>query len=319
MPEYKLKEKKEEDILSMKKSRKIKKWIPFYIMAAPCIIYLFINNYMPIAGIQIAFRNYKPVKGIWGSTFVGFKNFEYLFKSSEAWIFTRNTLGYNLLWIVLNVLLGVTVAICLNEVKSKLSKKIYQTFILLPYLMSMVVASYLAYAFLSEPTGMINSVIEALGGEPIAWYREAKYWPVILTIVNAWKTVGFNSIVYLSTISGFDRAYYDAAEVDGASKWQQITKITVPMLLPTIIMLVTIAMGHIFNSDFGMFYQIPKNQGLLYSTTTTVDTFVFRSLLETGDIGMSSAASFLQSIISFITIMIFNGIVRKISRENAMF
>lgn len=303
----------------MKKIAKFKRWIPFYIMALPCIIYLFINNYMPLVGLQLAFKDYRAVDGIWGSKFIGLKNFEFLFKSSEVWTITRNTIGYNIFWIFLNAVLGITVAICLNEVKKKSSKKVYQTFILLPYLISMVVVSYLVYAFLSEQTGMVNGILRSLGMEEIAWYRESKYWPIILSVVNEWKNVGFNSLIYLSSISGFSKEYYDAAEIDGASKWKEITKITIPMLSPTIVMLVTVATGHIFNSDFGLFYQVPRNQGLLYSATSTIDTFVYRALLQTGDIGMSSAAAFYQSIVCFITIIVFNGIMRKMNRENALF
>ncbi len=299
--------------------KKISKWVPFYVMALPCVVYLFINNYMPLVGLQLAFKDYRVADGIWGSRFIGLENFKFLFQSKDLWIITRNTIGYNVIWIILNAVLGITVAICLNEVQKKSSKKFYQTMILLPYLISMVVVSYLAYAFLSEQTGMINAVLNKLGLESIAWYRESKYWPVILTIVNEWKNIGFNALVYLASISGFDKEYYDAAEIDGASKWQEITKITIPMLAPTIIMLVTVATGHIFNSDFGLFYQVPKNQGALYATTNTIDTYVYRALLQTGDVGMSSAAAFYQSFVCLITILVFNGIMRKVDKENALF
>lgn len=303
----------------MKKKHKILKYWPYYVMAFPCVAYLFINNYMPLVGLQLAFKDYRAVDGIWGSKFIGLKNFSYLFKSSEAWVITRNTIGYNVLWIILNAILGIIVAICLNEVKSKTSKKIYQTCILLPYLISMVVVSYLAYAFLGEQTGLINSLLGKLGHESINWYRESKYWPLILTIVNEWKSIGFQAIVYLASISTFSRDYYESAEIDGASRIQQIFKITIPMLAPTIVMLITVATGRIFNSDFGLFYQVPRNQGTLYATTNTIDTFVYRALLQTGDIGMSSAAAFYQSIVSFITIIGFNAVMRRLNRENALF
>ncbi len=303
----------------MKRKKRLRKWLPFYLMALPCVVYLFINNYMPMAGLQIAFRDYKASDGIWNSRFIGLKNFEYLFTSKEAWIMTRNTIGYNLFWIVLNVVLGIAVALFLNEVRKKSSKKFYQTVILLPYLISMVVVSYLAYAFLSEQTGLINGVLRAFGKEGIAWYQKAGYWPVILTIVYEWKNIGFNTIIFLASLVGIGKEYYEAADLDGASKWKQITRITIPMLLPTIIMVVTLGMGNIFRSDFGLFYQVPKNQGLLNEATSTIDTFVFRALMQTGDIGMSSAAAFYQSVICFITILVFNGIMRRASRENAMF
>ena len=302
-----------------KKKFKLRRWLPFYLMALPCVIYFLINNYMPMAGLQIAFKQYNVRDGIWGSPWIGFENFKYLFSSSDAWIITRNTIGYNLFWIVLNTVLGVMIAIFLNEVRGKTAKKIYQTFILLPYLISMVVVSYLAYAFLSEQTGFINNILKAVGLQPIMWYQKAKYWPVILTIVYEWKNIGFNAIIFLASLVGISKDYYEAAEVDGATKWQQIRKITIPMLTPTIIMLVTIGMGNIFRSDFGLFYQVPRNQGLLNAATNTIDTYVFRALLQTGDIGMSSAAAFYQSVVCLITILVFNGIMNKISKENAMF
>jgi len=306
-------------LVKSKKKKKLKKWLPFYVMALPCVIYMFINNYMPMVGLQIAFKDYKVSDGVWGSKFIGLKNFEFLFKSNEAWIITRNTIGYNLFWIFLNTVLGLAVAIFLNEVRKKGTKKIYQTLILLPYLISMVVVSYLVYAFLSEQTGLINHVLEGMGMKSIAWYQEAKYWPVILTIVYEWKSIGFNTIIFLASLVGIDKELFEAAAIDGASKWKQIKKITVPMMMPTIIMVVTMGMGNIFRSDFGLFYQVPKNQGLLNATTNTIDTFVFRALMQTGDIGMSSAAAFYQSVVCLITILVFNGIVRRLNKESAMF
>ncbi len=305
--------------MSKKKKQNLKRWIPCYLMALPCVVYFFINNYMPMVGLQIAFKNFNVRDGIWGSKFIGFENFKYLFASKDAWIITRNTIGYNLFWIILNTALGIMIAIFLNEVKSKMAKKVYQTFILLPYLISMVVVSYLAYAFLSEQTGFINGILNALGLPSVMWYQKANYWPFILTIVYEWKNIGFNAIIFLASLVGISKDYYEAAEMDGATKWQQIRKITIPMLTPTIVMLVTIGMGNIFRSDFGLFYQVPRNQGLLNAATNTIDTYVFRALLQTGDIGMSSAASFYQAAVCLVTILLFNGVMKKFSEENAMF
>ncbi len=303
----------------MSQTKKYKKWLPFYIMGIPGFIYIFVNNYMPLYGLLIAFKNYNYKDGVTDSPFVGLKNFEYLFSSKDAWVITRNTIGYNLLFILLSTILGVALAIFLNEVKSKLGKKIYQTSILLPYLMSMVVVSYLTYAFLGDRTGAINGVLQGFGLKSIRFYSQKQYWPYILTIVYLWRNIGYGTIIYLATVVGFDYSYYEAAELDGASKWQQIKFITVPLLKPTILMLVTLAMGNIFRSDFGLFYQIPRNQGLLYSVTDTIDTYVFRALLINGDIGLSSAAAFYQSIVCFITIIIFNSLVKKISEDDALF
>lgn len=303
----------------MKKNKKFKKWFPIFAMGLPGFIYIFINNYLPLYGLQIAFKDFNYKLGISGSPFVGLANFEYLFKTKDAWIITRNTIAYNLVFILINVVFGVALAIFLNEVRSKRTKKIYQTALLLPYLMSMVVVSYIANAFLGDRAGMINGILQSLGLHTIKFYTTKAYWPYILTFVYIWRNIGYGTIIYLATIVGFGDTYYEAADLDGATKWQQIKHITVPMLKPTIIMLVTLSMGNIFRSDFGLFYQVPRNQGLLYSVTDTIDTYVFRALITRGDIGLSSAAAFYQSIVCFVTILVFNGVIRKISKEDALF
>lgn len=301
------------------KRASFKKWLPIFIMGIPGFVYLFINNYMPLYGLLIAFKKYNYALGISGSEWAGFQNFEYLFKTKDAWVITRNTLAYNLVFIALDAVLCVALAIFLNEIRRKASKKFYQTVILLPYLMSLVVVSYLTYAFLGDRTGLINSVLNSLGMESIQFYAKKEYWPFILTFVRMWRGIGYGTIIYLSTLVGFGDTYYEAAELDGATKWQQIKNITLPLLKPTIIMLTTLSMGNIFRSDFGLFYQVPRNQGMLYQATDTIDTYVFRALMKNGNIGLSSAAAFYQSIVCFITILIFNGIIRKISKEDALF
>lgn len=301
------------------KKRKFRHWIPFYIMGLPGMIYLLINNYLPMFGLQIAFKKFNYSKGIWGSDWCGFANFEYLFSSDQAFRITRNTLLYNLAFIVLGMVLGVAVAILVNEVISKAAKRFYQTVILLPYLMSMVIIAYLVFAYLSPSTGLFNSIIEFFGGQPIDWYREKAYWPFILAFVQQWKSIGFGMVLYLSSIVGISKDYYEAAQIDGATKWQQITRITLPLLKPTIITLLILNCGNIFRSDFGLFYQVPMNQGSLYEVTDTIDTFVYRGLMVKPNMAMSSAAGFYQSIVGFICILTVNGIIRKVSKENAMF
>ncbi len=303
----------------MKKKNNFKRWLPIYIMGIPGLVYLFINNYMPMYGLLIAFKRWNFKKGISGSEWYGLKNFKFLFSTGDAWVITRNTLLYNAAFIIMDMILCVALAIFLNEIRHKWSKKIYQTVVLLPYLMSMVLVSYLAYAFLDGNTGLINTVLHMFGKESIEFYSQAKYWPWILLFVRNWRFIGYGSIIYLATLVGISDEYYEAAELDGATKWQQIHKITLPLLKPTIIMLTTLSVGNIFRSDFGLFYQVPRNQGLLYSATDTIDTYIFRSLLKNPDIGRSSAAAFYQSIVCFITIMIFNGIIRKTSKEDALF
>ena len=300
----------------------MKHWLPFYIMFLPGLVYLLVNNYMPLYGMQLAFKSFSYAKGIGGSNWIGLKNFKFLFATKDAFIMVRNTLLYNVLWIIIGAVFGITVAILFNEIKNKVAKKIYQTAILLPYLMSIVVVAYLVYAFLATDTGLINNVIiKGLLGkeEGISWYMESKYWPFILTFVQQWKQIGFGMLLYLASILGFNRSYYEAAMLDGATKWQQIRMITLPLLKPTIIMLAILSLGQIFRSDFGLFYQVPMNQGALYSTTQTIDTYVYRALMVNNNIGMSAAASFLQSIVGFIFIVTANRIVNRFDEKNSLF
>lgn len=301
------------------KKIKFRKYIPFYLMALPGLFYLFINNYMPLPGLVLAFKNYNARKGIYGSDWVGFKNFKFLFATSDAFMITRNTIGYNVAFIIVNTLTAIAVAIILAEMASK-AKKIYQSSILLPYMISMVIVSYLVFAFLSTENGFVNnSILKPLGIEPVSWYMKAGCWPVILILVNTWKNIGYNCIIYMSTIIGIDKGLYEAAAIDGASKWQQIRKITLPLLKPTVIMMVLLAIGRIFYSDFGLFYQVPQNSGALFPTTNTIDTYVYRGLLELGDITLSAAAGLYQSVIGFVLVLASNLWVRRIDRDSALF
>lgn len=306
-----------------KKDKKLKKrlirYIPLYIMALPGLLYLFINNYMPLPGLVLAFKKYNAKKGIFGSKNVGFKNFKYLFATKDAFVITRNTILYNVVFIIVNTVLAVFVAILLAEMTSKL-KKTYQIIILLPFMISMVIVSYLVFGFLSNDNGFLNNtILKALGKEPVQWYMQKQYWPFILVFVNAWKVIGYNCIIYLSSILGIDRSIYESASIDGAGKWTQIAKITIPLLKPTIIMMTLLAVGRIFYSDFGLFYQVPQNQGALFSVTNTIDTYVYRGLLELGDMSMASAAGLYQSVVGFICILAANLIVRKLDSESALF
>ena len=299
---------------------KKKKYLPFYLMMIPGFLYILINNYLPMTGLVIAFKNVNYSVGIWKSDWVGLKNFKYLFATKEAFVITRNTLLYNVAFIVIGVVVAVTVAILLNEIAAVKAKKFYQTVILIPYLISMVVVSYLVYALLNTESGFINkSILEPLGIQKISWYSSPQYWPIILTLVQVWKTFSYNSIIYLATLVGFDKSYYEAAMIDGASRWQRIKFITLPLLKPTIIIMVLMSIGKIFYSDFGLFYQVPMNQGVLYDVTNTIDTYVYRGLLELGDINMSAAAGFYQSIVGFILVLTTNLIVRKKDPQSALF
>ena len=302
------------------KMRKIRRYWPLYLMMLPACVYIFINNYIPMFGTIIAFKHINYQKGILGSDWVGLKNFKFLFASKDAWIIMRNTIGYNLIFIVLGTVCAIAVAILLCEIRSKISKKIYQTCILIPYLVSMVIVSYLVFAFLSEGNGYINTQILAkLGMNKISWYNEPKYWPVILVIVNLWKNIGYNSIMYYAMIIAIDKTYYEAARVDGAGRWQQILHITLPAIKPTIVILTLMSVGRIMYSDFGLFYQIPMNSGTLLDVTNTIDTYVYRGLMQTNNIGMSAAAGVYQSVVGFILVITANLIVKKVDPESALF
>ena len=307
------------DIQPDKKKRRWKRMIPLYLMALPGFIYMICNNYIPMFGILIAFKKINVSKGLLGSPWCGLDNFEFLFRSKTAFQIIRNTVLYNIVFIILGTVIAIAVAILLNEVRNKAASKFYQSVILLPYLMSWVVVSYLVYALLSSDTGLINELIKKMGGTPVNWYQTKTYWPVILTICNIWKGVGYSMIVYLSSIVGISTEYYEAARIDGASKWQQISRITIPLLKPTIITLFILSVGRIFASDFGMFYQVPKNSGALYSVTQTIDVYVYNALMKNSDYGMSSAASVFQAIVGFVLVLGANGIVRKTNEETALF
>ena len=303
-----------------KRLKKIKKLLPLYIMALPALVYLFINNYLPLTGMVVAFKDFDYSKGIYGSDWAGFRNFLFLFKNSVAFIITRNTILYNVAFIIINTFLGILVAILLSEVTSKKALKVYQTVILLPYLFSIVIISYLVFAFLSTDVGFINKgILEPLGKSTISWYNESKYWPIILPIVNTWKSFGFQATIYYANVISIDKSYYEAAQLDGASKLQQVRYITLVLLKPVIIMMILLAVGKIFYSDFGLFYQVTQNSGAIYSTTNTIDTYVYSTLIQTGDVGMSAAAGVYQSVVGFLIVLITNLLLRKISPEDSLF
>jgi len=303
-----------------KKKRRFRKYLPLTLMVLPGLLYLLINNYIPMIGLLIAFKEINFAKGILASDWVGFKNFEYLFTTSDAYVITRNTILYNALWIVLGTSLAIMLAILLNEVRQKIFARFYQSIIVLPHLISIIIVAYLGYALLSLDTGLINkSILPALGLNEVNFYFEPKYWPYILTAVHLWKGIGFSVVVYFASIIGIDEEYYEAARLDGASKWQQIRSITIPLIAPVIIMLTLLSIGRIFYSDFGLFYQVPMNSGALYETTNVIDTYVYRGLLGLGDISMSAAAGFYQSIVGFALVLTANLIVRKLSKDNALF
>lgn len=289
-------------------------------MMIPGLMYLFINNYLPMAGLVVAFKKYNYSKGIFGSEWCGLDNFKFLFSTKDAFIIARNTICYNLVFIFLGTFFSVAIAIMLNSLRSKLGQKVYQTCILVPYLISMVVVSYIVFAMLSTENGVLNkSILSLFGLKPISWYTQAKYWPVILVVVYLWKNFGYNSIIYYATVIGIDTSLYEAAAIDGANRWKQIWHVTLPGLKNTIITMVLLAIGRVFYSDFGLFYQVPMDSGLLSNVTSTIDTYVYKALTQLNDVGRASAAGFYQSVLGFLLILLANYIVTKMDKDSALF
>ena len=290
-------------------------------MAVPGMLYFIINNYIPMVGILIAFKKIDYKVGIFQSPWSGLDNFKPLFQSakgfwgSDAVKITRNTLLYNAAFIILGIIVGVLVGICLADLTSSILQKFFQTSILLPQLISYVIVAYIVYAFFSNDAGLVNHML----GTDINFYSETKYWPFVLIFINIWKMAGYNGIIFLSSIVGIDKSIYEAASIDGATRWQRIKFITLPLLKPTVMTLFMLQVGRIMYSDFGLFYQVPLNSGALRPVTDTIDTYVYRFLMTMNNIGVSSAASTYQAIIGFILVMVVNSIVRRVDKQNALF
>ena len=290
-------------------------YLPLYLMMLPGFIYLICNNYLPMFGILIAFKNVNFSIGVFKSPWVGLSNFEFLFATKDAYIMIRNTLLYNIVWISMGLVIAVTIAILMAEISERKIAKVIQPIICFPSMISAVILSYIVYGFLSTNYGVIN----VIRGTKTNFYTKAEYWPFILTIVHFWQSAGQSSIIYMASIGGIDKSMYEAASVDGAGKMKQIRYITLPMLKPMIILLLLLSIGRIFNSDFGLFYQVTLNNGLLYRTTQTIDTYVYRALIQMNNVGMSSAASVFQAIIGFVLVLGSNLFVRRIDPDSALF
>lgn len=303
--------------LSLFKTAKKNKVLIFMLL--PALLYFFIFSYIPMAGTVVAFKNYNFSDGIFGSPWIGFENFKYFFLSGQAFRVTRNTFLYNSVFIISNTLLQMGVAILISELGGKFFKKFAQTSMFLPYFISWVVVGMMAYNFLNYDHGTINSIISKFGGEKINFYATTWAWPFILVFFSAWKNVGYGSILYLAAIMGIDSEIYEAAKIDGANIFQRIFKVTIPCLVPTLIILTLLAIGNIFKGDFQMFYQIVGNNGPLFNTTDVIDTFTVRSLIQSGEIGMSAAAGLYQSVFCFITILITNYIVKRYDKDYSLF
>jgi putative aldouronate transport system permease protein len=283
----------------------------------PGFLYILIFSYLPMFGIILAFKRYRYDQGILGSQWVGFENFKFFFASEDAWRITRNTVLYEIGYIFLTMIFALLFAILLNEIGRRTSK-IYQTALFIPYFISWVVVSYISYAFLDQQTGYLNTILHWFGMEPHKWYLEKEPWPIILNIASLWKKVGFSALVYYAGIMGINQEYYEAARIDGATRFQMAMKITIPMLTPLITIMLILAVGGIFHGDFGLHYFIPNNQGMTYPTTDIIDTYVYRALRTVGDVGMSAAVGLYQSVVGMVLVIVTNAIVRKLNQENSL-
>ncbi|MFH1879583.1 MAG: ABC transporter permease subunit [Bacillota bacterium] len=306
--------------MGKRRKNRLAKTGPLLLIAAPGILYLLINNYLPMFGVFLAFKDFNYFKGIFGSDWNGFDNFRFLFKTRDAWIMTRNTLLYNAAFILIGTLVAIFIAILIYELGQRRRVRLFQSALMLPNLFSWVVIGFVVYAFLNADTGFINNtVFPWLGIQAFSWYSTPGPWPVILVFVYLWKYMGVSSIVYIASIAGIDHSVYEAAQIDGASKVQQILKITVPLLKPTVIIMLLMAVGRIFYSDFGLFYQVPQNSGRLFGVTQTIDTYVYRGLMELNDVGMSAAAALYQSVVGLLLVLGANALVRRLDNDNALF
>lgn len=305
----------------MKKTKQAKKkrmnW-NLMLLAVPGLLFLLAFYYVPLLGLVIPFKKVDYSMGIWKSPWAGFKNFEFFFKSQDAFRITRNTLLLNFTFITVTLVLAVILALLMFELTSK-KVKIYQTAMFMPYFISWVVASYVLYALISPQMGMIPNVLKDMGQTVPNFYNAPKYWPFILTVSYVWKNIGYMTLLFYATLIGIDSTQYEAAAIDGAGKLKRALHISLPYLKPTIITMALLQIGKIFYADFGMFYFLTKDSGTLYPVTDVIDTYVYRALRVTGDIGMSSAAGLYQSLVGFALVMISNLIVRKIDRDSAIF
>lgn len=305
---------------SVQRKRDRKKNLTYMLFLLPGLVYLVINNYIPMMGVFIAFKNIDYVKGIFKSDWIGLENFRFLFRTKDALVMTHNTLLYNLVFIIAGTIFAVFVAILLCELGEKLSARLFQSALILPYLLSWVIISYIVFAFLSSDTGYINkAVLEPAGKGFVNWYGEPFYWIFILIFVFLWKSTGYQSIVYMANIAGIDSSIKEAARIDGANKLQEIRYVVLPLLRPTVVIMTLMAIGRIFYSDFGLFFQVPMDSGALYPATQTVDTYVYRGLMKLNDIGMASAAGLYQSVVGFILVLLSNLAVKKADPDNALF
>jgi putative aldouronate transport system permease protein len=291
----------------------------WFLMTLPAALWIFLFKYVTLAGISIAFLDYKPRRGVFGSEFVGFDNFKFLFSTEYAWRATRNTLFLNLLFITVGLVFALTIAWFIFQVYTSRMTRFYQTAMLLPNFISWVVVSYFVWAILKGDNGLANTLLKQFGFDSINWYSSPQFWPTILLLAYLWNSLGFSSLIYLSGMLSIDQEIFEAALMDGASKFRQFISITLPLILPLIVLNLLLALGHIFNADFGLFYQVTRNEPMLYSTTDVLDTYIYRTLVGSsvpGNVGMASAAQFYQSVVGFTLVIVANWAVKRVSAKD---
>lgn len=311
-------------IFKKKRKKSFSRNIPYYIMLLPGIVVLIINNYLPMIGVIMPFERYvyngNFLSSLFTSQFTGFKNFRFLFNTSDALIATRNTIVYNLIFIALDLIVPVALAIAMSEMWNKFAGKVYQNLMFLPYFISWIVVSYIVYAFFCNDTGFVNhNILKAMGLSQLQFYASPSKWPAILIFFHIWKYTGYNLIVYIASIAGISTDYYEAAALDGATKWQQVKYITLPMLKTTMVILTLIAVGRIFNGDFDLFFNVPRDTSALYSVTDILDTYVYRLLLNIGDVSKSAAAGIYQAVVGCVVVCCANFAVKKVDSDSALF
>ncbi len=314
------------DLRASGRFSKAKKTLMLLSMVAPGALWLLLLRYLPMGGIILAFKNYKIypkdptfLNNLIHSKWVGLDNFKFLFTTGDSWVMIRNTLAYNIVFIILGVIIPVAFAIMMSELSKKFVAKTYQTLMFFPYFLSWVVVSYFLNAFIDAQYGLIPMAQRAAGETAVSWYTTPGPWPYIILFANLWKNVGYSTVLYLAAITGIDQTQYEAAAIDGASKWQQILHVTLPNLRTMIAILFILNVGKIFNADFGLFWNVPMQNGALFSVTQVIDTYIYRVLMNTGNIGQSTAAGLLQNIVGFICIIGANAVVKKIDSDSTLF
>lgn len=289
------------------------------LMALPALIVVFIISYMPMPGVILAFKNYRVAQGIWGSDWVGLKNFQFLINSGVAWELLRNTVVLNALFIIAAQVCSITMAVLMNEVYHFKLAKVYQSVLFFPHFVSWVLVGFFTFAFLNSDTGYINSLLESLGREPVNWYAEPQYWYSILVFLSVWKGLGYFTIIYLAGMLSINQEYYEAARIDGAGKLQEIRYLTLPLIRPLVIINVLLAVGRIFFANFDFIYNVTRDASLLFPVVNVIDTFVYRSLASSGNYNLASAAGFFQAVMGLILVLFANALVRRIDKEQALF